>query len=190
MAKKPVKATKKTTKKAPAKKAVKKTTKKSVAKPSNETKMIRELAQILQDTDLSEIEMEKGNLRVRVARHSAVAPVMAPMAVAAPVAPAAVAAAPIAAPAAAPATPEAAPVIDDANAVKSPMVGTAYLRPSPDTDAFISVGAKVSEGDTVLLIEAMKTFNPIKAPRSGTVSAIMIEDGQPVEFGEVLLVIE
>ena len=155
-----------------------------MAKPStkksniSETKLIRELAKILQDTDLSEIEMEKGDLRLRVARISASAPVVHT------VAPAAIAPTPVAATA----TPETPPV-DDANAVKSPMVGTAYIRPSPDADPFFKVGDSVKAGDTLLLIEAMKTFNPIKAEKSGTVSAILVEDGQPVEFGEALLVI-
>lgn len=153
---------------------------------TSETKLIRELAKILKDTDLSEIEMEQGDLRVRVARNST------PMTVAhvapAPVTVATQAAAPVSAPASVESAPVAAPA-DDANAVKSPMVGTAYIRPNPESDPFITVGMSIKEGDTVLLIEAMKTFNPIKAPRSGTISAILVEDGQPVEFGEALLVI-
>lgn len=145
-----------------------------------ETKLIRELAKILNDTDLSEIEMEKGDLRLRVARGSG------PVTVAH--------AAPAAMPAAAPTrVAEAAPVeaapADDPNAVKSPMVGTAYIRPSPDKDAFVKVGDSVKEGDTILLIEAMKTFNPIKAPRSGTVTDVLVQDAQPVEFGEALIII-
>ncbi|PHR90815.1 MAG: acetyl-CoA carboxylase, biotin carboxyl carrier protein [Robiginitomaculum sp.] len=148
----------------------------------SETKLIRELAKILKDTDLSEIEMEKGDLRVRVAR--TVAPVTI-----AQIAPA-VAAPATASIATATPTPETAPnPADDPNAVKSPMVGTAYIRANPDADPFIKIGESVKEGDTVLLIEAMKTFNPIKAPKSGTVSAILIEDGQAIEFGEALLII-
>lgn len=151
-------------------------------KPSGvETKLIRELAKILNDTDLSEIEMEKGDLRLRVARgtgpvtvaHAAPATIPAPTA-AAPVAEAASVEAPPA---------------DNPNAVKSPMVGTAYVRPSPDKDAFVNVGDSVKEGDTILLVEAMKTFNPIKAPRAGTVTDILVQDAQPVEFGEALIII-
>ena len=141
-----------------------------------ETKLIRELAKILNDTDLSEIEMEKGDLRLRVARGSVTVAHAAPVA-AAPAVPAAEAA-PI----------EAVPE-DNPNAVKSPMVGTAYIRPSPDKDAFVNVGDKVKEGDTILLVEAMKTFNPIKAPRSGTVTDVLVQDAQPVEFGEALIII-
>jgi acetyl-CoA carboxylase biotin carboxyl carrier protein len=144
-----------------------------------ETKLIRELAKILNDTDLSEIEMEKGDLRLRVARGSG------PMTVAH--------AAPAAIPAAAAPVVEAAPVetapADNPNAVKSPMVGTAYIRPSPDKDTFVNVGDSVKEGDTILLVEAMKTFNPIKAPRSGTVTDVLVQDAQPVEFGEALIII-
>jgi len=148
-----------------------------------ETKLIRELAKILNDTDLSEIEMEKGDLRLRVARGAGPVTVAH---TAAPIAAPAVASAP--APTAESAPTEAAPA-DNPNAVKSPMVGTAYTRPSPDKDAFVNVGDSVKEGETVLLVEAMKTFNPIKAPRSGTVKEILVQDAQPVEFGEALIVI-
>lgn len=147
-----------------------------------ETKLIRELAKILNDTDLSEIEMEKGDLRLRVARGSGPVTVAHAVPAAAPVA---------AAPAAPAATPEAAAAApaENPNAVKSPMVGTAYVRPSPDKEAFVNVGDNVKEGDTVMLVEAMKTFNPIKAPRSGTVTEVLVQDAQPVEFGEALIVI-
>ncbi len=154
---------------------------KPVTKKSNisETKLIRELAKILQDTDLSEIEMEKGDLRLRVARLSTSAPITHTVAAPAPIA--------------ATTTPSVAAKEttqdDDVNAVKSPMVGTAYIRPSPDADPFIKVGDSVKAGDTLLLIEAMKTFNPIKSEKSGTISAVLVEDGQAVEFGEALLVI-
>jgi len=146
-----------------------------------ETKLIRELAKILNDTDLSEIEMEKGDLRLRVARGGA------PLSVTHAAAPVAMPAtsAETAAPQEA-ATPAA---VDNANAVKSPMVGTAYVRPSPDKDAFVNVGDKVKEGDTILLIEAMKTFNPIKAPKAGTVKDVLVQDAQAVEFGEALIII-
>jgi acetyl-CoA carboxylase biotin carboxyl carrier protein len=145
-----------------------------------ETKLLRELAKILNETDLSEIELEKGDLKLRVARH--VGGSAAPVAVAhaAPI---------VAAPAAAETAPAAQDPASDKNAVKSPMVGTAYIRPSPESDPFITVGDNVKQGDTLLLIEAMKTFNPIKAEKSGTVTQIFIEDGQPVEFGEALLII-
>jgi len=152
----------------------------------SETKLIRELADILNDTDLAEIEMEKGDLKIRVSKQGnlAAAPVQhyaapAPASTAAPIAHA-------------PETP--APVNkSDAGAhpgaVKSPMVGTAYVRPSPDADAFAKAGDSVKEGDTIMLIEAMKTFNPITAPKSGKILEILVEDAQPVEFGEALFVI-
>ena len=129
--------------------------------------------------------MEKGDLKVRVARNIGGETVT--YAAPAPAAPIATPA-PVAASAAAP-TASASPA-DNPGAIKSPMVGTAYVRPSPDKDAFISVGDSVKEGDTVLLIEAMKTFNPIKAPKSGTVTQILVSDAQPVEFGEALVIIE
>lgn len=147
-----------------------------------DTALIRELANILTDGNLGEIEVEHGELRIRVSMpepaavsYAATAPVAAPAA-AAP-APAA-----IAAPAAAPA--------DNANAVKSPMVGTAYFAPEPGAAPFIEVGTSVKEGQTILLVEAMKTFNPVSAPKSGTVKEILVSDGQPVEYGEALVVIE
>ncbi len=154
--------------------------KKPTTSRSPETKIIRELAKILDAENLSEIEMEKGDLRLRVTRQLTGG---VPMTVAAPVtAPAA------AAPVAAEAAPKTKPA-DEAGAVTSPMVGTVYLRSNPDADPFFKVGDSVKVGDTVLLVEAMKTFNPIKATSSGTVTKILVEDGQPVEFGEALLVI-
>jgi acetyl-CoA carboxylase biotin carboxyl carrier protein len=144
--------------------------------------LIRDLAGILNDTNLTEIEVENEDFKVRISRQQqtvhAVAPAYAP------------APAPAAAPAAAavPAAP-AAPDLSK-NAVPSPMVGTAYLAPAPGAKAFIEVGQKVSEGQTLLIIEAMKTMNQIPAPRAGTVTAIIIEDAQPVEFGQPLVVIE
>ncbi|MFY8114903.1 MAG: acetyl-CoA carboxylase biotin carboxyl carrier protein [Rhabdaerophilum sp.] len=148
--------------------------------------LVRQIALLISETDLTEIEVEKGDLRIRVARQVTVAPVM--QAVAAP------AAAPVAAPAAAAAP---APVADKPadlgahpGAVRSPMVGTAYRRPSPGATAFIEIGSQVKQGEKVLLVEAMKTFNEIVAPRAGTVTHILVEDGQPVEYGEPLLVIE
>jgi acetyl-CoA carboxylase biotin carboxyl carrier protein len=133
--------------------------------------LIRDLAGILNDTNLTEIEVENEDFKVRISRQAptvhAVAPAYAPApaAVAAPAAPAA---------AAAPAAPDL-----SKNAVPSPMVGTAYLAPAPGAKAFVEVGQKVSEGQTLLIIEAMKTMNQIPAPRAGTVTAILIEDAQP-----------
>jgi acetyl-CoA carboxylase biotin carboxyl carrier protein len=141
-------------------------------------KLIRELAELLSDTDLTEIEIEQEGLRVRVSRQNVGG---APVSVAMPAAAAPVAAAPVA--------PSPADAKADGNAVPSPMVGTAYHSPEPGAAPFISVGSKVREGQTVMIVEAMKTMNPIAAPRAGTVTAILVEDSQPVEFGEPLLII-
>jgi len=153
---------------------------------STDTKLVRELAKILNDTGLTEIEMEKGSLKIRVAKGGGqiVQAMAAPAPVAAPTAPAA--SQPVAAPAA---KTEKADAAAHPGAVKSPMVGTVYTRPSPDADAFVKVGDKVKEGDTIVLIEAMKTFNPITATKSGKIEDILVEDAQPVEFGEVLFII-
>lgn len=144
--------------------------------------LVRALAELLDETSLTEIEVEHGDRKIRVARkvsqQAAAHFVPAPVAVAA--APAAVAA-PVEAPAAA-AVP--------ANAVKSPMVGTAYLAPEPGAASFISVGASVKAGDTLLIVEAMKVMNPITAAAGGTVKAILVENGQPVEYDQPLVVIE
>jgi len=145
--------------------------------------LVREMAQLINETDLTEIEVQKGDLRIRVAR-TITATVMAPVAAAPAFAPAPVA---TAAPAAAPADAKAAA---HPGTVNSPMVGTAYRRPSPEAKPFIEVGQEVKVGERVLLVEAMKTFNDIVAPRAGKVVAILVEDGQPVEYGEPLLVIE
>ena len=147
---------------------------------------IRALAQILRDTDLSEIELADGESRMRVSRSLPQAPVVhyaAAPAVAAAPAPAAPAAA------AAPAGP-AEVTASTAGAITSPMVGVAYLAPEPGAAPFITLGAKVAAGQTVLLIEAMKTFNQIKAPKAGTVTRILVESGSPVEYGAPLLVVE
>ncbi|SFU59098.1 acetyl-CoA carboxylase biotin carboxyl carrier protein [Methylobacterium sp. 174MFSha1.1] len=150
--------------------------------------LVRELATLIAETDLSEIEVEKGDLRIRVARERAVQQVQVPVAAAlAPPLPAA--AVPTAAPAASAETDPKA-LAAHPGAVLSPMVGTAYRKPSPDAKTFVEVGSRVESGARVLLVEAMKTFNDIVAPRAGTVTAIFIEDGQPVEFGEPLLLIE
>ncbi len=142
--------------------------------------LVRQLASLLAETDLTEIEVEKGDLRIRMARTVSV--------VAAPAPTLSVAAAP-AAPATLVVAPEG-PAAKHPDALTSPMVGTAYRRPSPGTKAFVDVGSEVRTGDKLLLIEAMKTFNDIVAPRSGTVRAIFVEDGQPVEYGEPLIVID
>ena len=146
--------------------------------------LVRELANLIADTDLSEIEVEKGDLRIRVAR-------MVTAAVTVPVAAPAVhhAPAPVVAPPPAVAA-EAKSSAPNPGAVLSPMVGTAYRKPSPEAKNFVEIGSKVQAGDKVLLVEAMKTFNEIVAPRAGTVTAIFVEDGTPVEYGEPLLVIE
>ncbi|MCH6203950.1 acetyl-CoA carboxylase biotin carboxyl carrier protein [Brucella sp. RRSP16] len=142
---------------------------------------IRDLADILNETDLTDIEVEHGDLRIRVSRKVTVQAAATVMPAAAPVADAP-------APVAAAAEPTKADL--SKNAVPSPMVGTAYLAPAPGARNFIEVGAQVKEGQTLLIIEAMKTMNQIPAPRAGTVKAILIEDAQPVEFGEPLVVIE
>ena len=149
-------------------------------------KLVRELAEILRETELTEIEVEKGDLRLRVARTVQAAPMM--HAVAAPMA--AAPAAPAPAPATQPSDPASAPEGGDIpGSVPSPMVGTVYLRANPEADAFAKVGDTVKEGDTILLIEAMKTFNPITAPRSGKLSHLFVTDAQPVEYGEALFAI-
>jgi len=146
--------------------------------------LVRELAKMIAETGLSEIEVEKGDLRIRVAR--TLEPVAMQVAAPAPLA----AAPPPAAVSAPGPVPAAKAGAGHAGAVPSPMVGTAYRRPSPDAKAFVDVGSRVEVGDKLLLVEAMKTFNEIAAPRAGTVTAIFFEDGQPVEYGEALLVIE
>lgn len=147
-------------------------------------KLVRDLAGILDKAGLSEIEVEDGDRKIKVSRGSGGVMMSAPVAAPAP-APAAPAPAAPAAAAEAPA----APVDDHAGAQKSPMVGTAYLAPDPDADNFISVGDKVSEGDTLLIVEAMKVMNPIAAESSGTVKSILVENGQAVEFDQPLVVI-
>lgn len=148
--------------------------------------LIRDLALLLSETDLTEIEVEHGDLKIRVARQihmTAVAPVAmqaAPAPMAAPVS----AAAPVAAPA------TTADYANHPGLVKSPMVGTAYRSSEPGAKAFVSEGTVVKEGQTLLIIEAMKTMNQIPAPRSGTVTAILFDDATPVEYGQPLVVIE
>lgn len=147
--------------------------------------LVRTLAELISASDLAELEIEKGDLRIKLVRHTALAyapaqqPIPAPIVVAAQPAPGNVfAAVPIEAPA------------DHPGVVKSPMVGTVYRRASPEAKAFVEVGSAVKAGEKILLVEAMKTFNEIVAPRAGTVSVLLVEDGQPVEYGQPLLVIE
>jgi len=150
-----------------------------------DTTLVRELAELLNETGLTEIEVEDDDRKIRVAR-GGVAPSAAAAPVAAPVMPAAPAPA-VAAPAAAAPAAEAAPAVE--NALKSPMVGTAYLAPEPGKPNFIKVGDSVSEGDTLLIVEAMKVMNPITADKSGTIQSILVDNAQPVEFDQPLVVI-
>ena len=147
---------------------------------SEDSTLIRELALLLDETSLSEIEIERAGLRVRVARNITVATT-----VPAGIQPAA--SAPVTA---APAASAATDLASHPGVVPSPMVGTAYWAPEPGAKPFIEVGTKVSVGQTLLIIEAMKTMNQIPSPRAGTVTQILVEDGQPVEFGEPLVIIE
>ncbi|WP_445222020.1 acetyl-CoA carboxylase biotin carboxyl carrier protein [Bradyrhizobium sp. Pa8] len=148
---------------------------------SEDSALVRELALLLDETSLTEIEIERAGLRLRVARNISVAATMPMQMAAAPaVLPAAAAAA----------APVAADLSKHPGAVTSPMVGTAYWAPEPGAKPFIEVGSKVSVGQTLLIIEAMKTMNQIPSPRAGTVTQILVEDGQPVEYGEPLVIIE
>ncbi len=143
-----------------------------------ETSLVRQLAEMLSETGLTEIEVEDGDRKIRVSRGGGVV--------------AAAPAAPVAAPApaaAAPAVEEAAPAADLAGAVKSPMVGTAYLASEPGSPAFVKVGDTVKAGDTLLIVEAMKVMNPITATNAGTVKAILVENAQPVEYDQPLVVV-
>jgi acetyl-CoA carboxylase biotin carboxyl carrier protein len=150
-------------------------------KPADERELIRELAMLLDETNLTEIEIERAGLRLRVARNISIA-AAAPIAYqAAPMA---------AAPAAAPAAAATADIAKHPGMVPSPMVGTVYLASEPGAKPFIDVGSKVKVGDTLLIIEAMKTMNQIPSTRAGTVTQILVEDGQPVEYGEPLVIIE
>ncbi len=147
-----------------------------------DARLVRRLAGILNETGLSEIEVEHDGLKIRVARTlTAAAPVaMAAPSFAAPPSPASAAEPAAAAPTPAPAA---------GDAVKSPMVGTVYLQPQPDTPSFVKVGDTVAEGQTLMIVEAMKTMNPIPAPRAGKILEIIVANGQPVEFGEPLAII-
>ncbi|CCE02266.1 acetyl-CoA carboxylase biotin carboxyl carrier protein [Bradyrhizobium sp. STM 3809] len=158
-----------------------KTTAKSTAQ-SEDSQLIRELASLLDETSLTEIELERAGLRIRVARNVTVAAAV-PSAI-----PAAAAAVPVVAAAAAAAA--GADLSKHPGVVPSPMVGTAYWAPEPGAKPFVEVGSKVSVGQTLMIIEAMKTMNQIPSPRAGTVTQVLVEDGQPVEFGEPLVIIE
>ena len=149
--------------------------------------LVRQLADILNDTDLTEVEVERGDLKIKVKREITVA--AAPIQYAAAPAPIAHAAPAVAAPASMPSDP-ATIVARAGEEVKSPMVGTAYLQPSPEAPQFVQPGDKVKKGQTLLIVEAMKTMNPIQAPRDGVVADILVGDGQPVEFGEPLVLLE
>ena len=148
--------------------------------PREETldaRLVRELANVLNETGLTEIEVERGDLKIRVAKTLTAAPTLI---------------APPVSPAFAPAAPEfaaAAPAKAAGDAVKSPMVGTVYLQPQPGAPPFVRVGDRVNKGQTLLLVEAMKTMNPIAAPRDGLLLELLVADGQPVEYGEPLAVI-
>ena len=158
----------------------------SASKDANDSidpKLVRKLADILTDTGLTEIEVEQGGLKIRVARQLTMA--AAPVTYQAPVA-----AAPAPTAAAVPAASAIEAEAPRGQAVKSPMVGTVYLRPSPEAEAFVKVGDKVAAGQTLLIVEAMKTMNPIPAPAAGVVLEVLVSDAQPVEFGEPLVVIE
>ena len=153
-------------------------TEKSTGTMQVDVKLVRQLAELLDETKLSEIEVEDGGRKIRVAR------TMTAFAAPAQAFAAPAAAAPAAAPAAAIAP------ADHPGTIKSPMVGTAYLAPSPESDPFVSVGASVAEGDTLIIIEAMKVMNPIIAPRAGKVTQIFVSAGQPVEFDQPLVTVE
>ncbi|WP_029408124.1 acetyl-CoA carboxylase biotin carboxyl carrier protein [Thiomicrorhabdus sp. Milos-T2] len=149
---------------------------------------IRKLIEIVEQSDIAEIEIKEGEHNIRISRSKEQVMVSAPVAAA----PAPVAAAPVAAPAAAAAAPAAEATSSEANGhkVTSPMVGTFYSSPSPDAGAFVKVGDKVSEGDTLCIIEAMKIMNPIESDKTGTIKQIVAVNGEPVEFGQTLFIIE
>ena len=156
-----------------------------MAKFEMDTDFIRKLAAILEETSLGEIEMADGERSIRVARAAVAAPAQFTMG--APMV--ASAGAPLAGSAVA-ATSASGDLGKHPGAVKSPMVGTAYLSPEPGKPVFVQVGDKVIAGQTLLIIEAMKTFNPIKAPKAGTIAQVLIQNARPVEFGEVLMIVE
>ena len=148
------------------------------AKTALDKEIIKELAELLNETGLTEIEFERDGMRLRVARGGQVVSASVPQA------------APPAVPQAAAPAAALEPAKSHAGAVKSPMVGTAYMSPSPGAAAFISVGQTVKAGQTIIIIEAMKTMNQIPSTKAGTVKEILVQDGQPVEFDEPLVIIE
>ncbi len=162
------------------------TTQKGATDPID-PKLVRKLADILRETELSEIEIEQGDLKIRVARQLTAAPAVSYVAAPAAASPLSVPAPSPTSEAPAAAAAAATPAKD---AIKSPMVGTVYMAPQPGAAAFIKVGDKVKQGQTLLIIEAMKTMNPIPSPREGVVAQILVNDSQPVEFGEPLVVFE
>lgn len=147
-----------------------------MAKLEVDTELVRKLAGLLEETGLSEIEYESGDQRIRVSRSVGGAAIASPAPAAAPAGPA-------------PTPPAAAEQGPPEGAVTSPMVGTAYTKPDPASAAYVKVGDRVAPGQTLLIIEAMKVMNPIAAPHGGTVAEVLVNDGQPVEFGEVLMVV-
>jgi acetyl-CoA carboxylase biotin carboxyl carrier protein len=155
------------------------TTNSKPGEKSSDSALIRELAMLLDETKLTEIEIERAGLRVRVARNISIAASLPPNYAAA-----------AGAPVAASGPPPVADLAKHPGMVPSPMVGTVYWASEPGAKPFIEVGAKVTAGQTLLIIEAMKTMNQIPSPRDGTVTQILIEDGQPVEYGEPLVIIE
>jgi acetyl-CoA carboxylase biotin carboxyl carrier protein len=159
------------------------TEKKAVPAATIDPHLVETLGEIANRLDLSEIEVTQGELKIKVTRQGGA--LLVTSAAGAPVAPA-----PPAAAAASETAWQTPPVATHPGTVKSPMVGTVYLRPAPDTPPFVAIGSQVKPGDKILLIEAMKTFNDIVAPRAGTVTAILVEDAQPVEFDQPLVVIE
>jgi acetyl-CoA carboxylase biotin carboxyl carrier protein len=154
---------------------------------AKDLKFVKELMALLEDSSLTEIDFQKGDLGISLSKSSPASAVQHVMSAAPTMA------APAAAPAAAsqPVATKESPADAGSHpgAVKSPMVGTAYTRPSPDADTFVNVGDKVKEGDTIMLVEAMKTFNPITAPKSGKIEQVLVDDASPVEFGEALFII-
>jgi acetyl-CoA carboxylase biotin carboxyl carrier protein len=152
-----------------------------MAKFEMDTDFIRNLAAILEETGLGEIELADGERRIRVARPTTTTASLAMTPVAAPMVTVPITATPASGPG---------DTSKHPGAVKSPMVGTAYLSPEPGKPVFVNVGDKVTAGQTLLIIEAMKTFNPIKAPKAGTIAQILIDNARPVEFGEVLMIVE
>jgi acetyl-CoA carboxylase biotin carboxyl carrier protein len=152
-----------------------------MAKLSIDPDVIRELASLLDETNLNEIEWEEADQRVRVSRGAGGGHIIAAPSL------------PQSAPPPGSSAPPGPAIADSANhpgAVKSPMVGTAYLAPEPGAKPFISIGDRVSQGQTLLIVEAMKTMNPIAAPKAGTVKEILVDDATPVEYGEALVVLE